>query len=67
MLSGQVAVDDDGAVVAPGNITAQAERIFETVGGVPAAHGAGFGAVLEVEITAARRPVGSVDQRLGFP
>jgi 2-iminobutanoate/2-iminopropanoate deaminase len=48
MLSGQVAVDDDGAVVAPGDVTAQAERIFEIIGGVLAAHGAGFGDVLHV-------------------
>lgn len=48
LLSGQVAVDDEGAVVAPGDITAQAERIFEIVGGVLAAHGAGFGDVLHV-------------------
>jgi len=48
LLSGQVAVDDDGVLVAPGDITAQAERIFEIVGGVLAAHGAGFGDVLHV-------------------
>ena len=28
LLSGQVAVDDDGAVVAPGDITVQAERMI---------------------------------------
>lgn len=48
VLSGQVAVDDSGAVVAPGDIRAQAERIFEIIGGVLAAHGAGFGDVLHV-------------------
>ena len=48
MLSGQVAVDDSGAVVAPGDMTAQAERIFEIIGGLLAAHGAGFGDVLHV-------------------
>jgi len=48
MLSGQVAVDDSGAVVAPGDMTAQAGRIFEIIGGVLAAHGAGFGDVLHV-------------------
>ena len=48
VLSGQVAVDDSGAVVAPGDMTAQAERIFEIIGGVLAAHGAGFGDVLHV-------------------
>lgn len=48
MLSGQVAVDEAGAVVAPGDMTTQAERIFEIIGGVLAAHGAGFGDVLHV-------------------
>lgn len=48
MLAGQVAVDDTGAVHAPGDVTAQAERIFEIIGGVLAAHGAGFGDVLHV-------------------
>ncbi|MEU8230035.1 Rid family hydrolase [Actinoplanes sp. NPDC048967] len=48
VLSGQVAVDDFGAVLAPGDMTAQAERIFEIIGGLLAAHGAGFGDVLHV-------------------
>src|SRR3954452_20050859 len=48
LLSGQVAVDDDGRVVAPGDAGAQAERIFAIVGGLLAAHGAGFDAVLHV-------------------
>jgi 2-iminobutanoate/2-iminopropanoate deaminase len=38
--AGQVAVDDAGRVVAPGDAGAQAERIFEIVGGLLAAHGA---------------------------
>jgi len=48
ILSGQVAVDDDGAVVAPGDAAAQAERIFELIGGLLAAHGAEFADVLHV-------------------
>lgn len=48
MLSGQVAVDDTGAVVAPGDAAAQAERIFEIIGGLLAAHGAGFGDILHL-------------------
>ena len=48
VLSGQVAVDDAGAVIAPGDAGAQAERIFEIIGGILAAHGAGFGDVLHV-------------------
>jgi enamine deaminase RidA (YjgF/YER057c/UK114 family) len=47
-LSGQVAVDDDGRVVAPGDCGAQAARIFEIIGGVLAAHGASFSDVLHV-------------------
>jgi 2-iminobutanoate/2-iminopropanoate deaminase len=48
MLAGQVAVDDDGRVVAPGDAGAQATRIFEIVGGILAAHGATFADVLHV-------------------
>ena len=48
MLAGQVAVDDDGAVVAPGDAAAQADRIFEIIGGLLGAHGAGFGDVLHI-------------------
>jgi len=48
VLSGQVAVDDDGAVVAPGDVTAQSERIFELIGTILAAHGASFADVLHV-------------------
>ncbi|MFU8870866.1 RidA family protein [Micromonospora sp. SL4-19] len=48
LLSGQVGVDDDGAVVAPGDVRAQSERIFELVGGLLAAHGATFADVMHV-------------------
>jgi enamine deaminase RidA (YjgF/YER057c/UK114 family) len=48
VLSGQIAVDDSGAVVGPGDVIAQSERIFEIIGAVLAAHGAGFGDVLHV-------------------
>jgi enamine deaminase RidA (YjgF/YER057c/UK114 family) len=48
MLAGQVAVDDAGNVVAPGDAGAQAERIFEIIHGVLAAHGATFGDVLHI-------------------
>ncbi len=47
-LAGQVAVDDAGNVVAPGHIVAQAERVFDIIGGLLAAHGASFGDVLHV-------------------
>ncbi|WCN82101.1 RidA family protein [Micromonospora sp. LH3U1] len=48
MLSGQVGVDDVGAVVAPGDVGAQSERIFELIGALLAAHGATFADVLHV-------------------
>ncbi|WP_218577888.1 RidA family protein [Phytohabitans rumicis] len=48
VLSGQISVDDRGEVYAPGDIAAQTERIFEIVGGLLAAHGAGFGDVLHI-------------------
>jgi 2-iminobutanoate/2-iminopropanoate deaminase len=48
MLSGQCGVDADGEVVGPGDVTAQAEQTFETIGGLLAAHGASFADVLHV-------------------
>jgi enamine deaminase RidA (YjgF/YER057c/UK114 family) len=48
MLAGQVAVDDGGEVVAPGDAGAQAERIFEIIREVLAAHGATFADVLHI-------------------
>lgn len=48
VLAGQVAVDDTGAVVAPGDAGKQAERIFEIVGGLLAANGASFADVLQI-------------------
>lgn len=48
MLSGQVGVDDEGDVVAPGDAAAQSERIFELIGAILAAHGAGFADVVHI-------------------
>ncbi|GAB2940860.1 hypothetical protein GCM10027280_31740 [Micromonospora polyrhachis] len=48
MLSGQVAVDDIGEVVAPGDAATQAERVFEIIDGVLAAHGATLADVLHI-------------------
>lgn len=48
VLSGQVGCDDTGAVIKPGDITAQSERIFELLGGILAACGAGFGDVVNI-------------------
>ena len=48
MLAGQVALDEEGALVAPGNVTAQAEHIFDVIEGILAAHGASFDDVMHV-------------------
>lgn len=48
MLAGQVAVDDDGRVVAPGDAGRQAERIFELISAILTAHGAGLTDVLHI-------------------
>ncbi|MFI5895145.1 RidA family protein [Actinoplanes sp. NPDC051513] len=48
MLAGQVGVDNDGKVVAPGDAGKQAERIFEIIGGLLAAHGATLADVLHI-------------------
>ena len=47
-LAGQVAVDDDGRVVAPGDAGKQAERIFELIEAILRAHGAGLRDVLHI-------------------
>jgi 2-iminobutanoate/2-iminopropanoate deaminase len=48
LLSGQVAVDDQGAVIGPGDAGAQAARVFEIIEGILAAHGAAFADVMHV-------------------
>ena len=48
VLSGQVAVDDAGEIVGPGDIEAQTTRIFDIVAGILAGHGATFADVLHV-------------------
>jgi 2-iminobutanoate/2-iminopropanoate deaminase len=48
LLAGQVAVDDAGEVVAPGDVGAQAERVFEIIQALLAAHGGGFGDVMHL-------------------
>jgi len=48
LLAGQIAVDDAGEVVAPGDASAQAARIFEIIGGILAAHGATFADVAHI-------------------
>ena len=48
ILSGQVGVDDSGAIAEPGDVTAQTERIFALLGGILEAHGASFADVLHI-------------------
>src|SRR6185437_5858487 len=48
VLSGQVGVDDSGAIAEPGDVTAQAERIFALIGGILEAHRASFADVLHI-------------------
>jgi enamine deaminase RidA (YjgF/YER057c/UK114 family) len=48
ILSGQVAVDDHGKLIAPGDVTAQAGRIFEIIAAILGAYGATFADVLHV-------------------
>ena len=47
-LAGQVAVDDDGAIVGEGDMTAQSERTFAIIEGILAAHGASFADVIHI-------------------
>jgi enamine deaminase RidA (YjgF/YER057c/UK114 family) len=48
ILSGQVGVDDAGEVIAPGDIRAQTERIFEVISALLAAHGSALAEVAHV-------------------
>jgi 2-iminobutanoate/2-iminopropanoate deaminase len=48
-VAGQVAVDDAGEVVAPGDIVGQTDRIFEIIGGLLAAHGASLADVAHIK------------------
>lgn len=48
VLSGQIAADETGAVLAPGDVTAQTGYVFDTIGGILSAHGATFADVLHV-------------------
>ncbi|GAA0487489.1 hypothetical protein Ade02nite_11600 [Paractinoplanes deccanensis] len=47
-LSGQVAVDDNGTVVSPGEAGPQAEHIFALIGALLAAHNATFADVMHI-------------------
>jgi enamine deaminase RidA (YjgF/YER057c/UK114 family) len=48
ILSGQIATDDDGALIGPGDMTAQADAIFGQIGAILAAHGAGFEHIVNI-------------------
>lgn len=47
-VAGQVAADEAGDIVGPGDMKAQAERVFEIIGGILEAHGAGFSDVVKI-------------------
>jgi enamine deaminase RidA (YjgF/YER057c/UK114 family) len=47
-LSGQVALDDNGDIVGPGDMTRQSEQVFTVLERALAAHGAGFGDVVNI-------------------
>ena len=47
-LAGQVGLDDEGTVVGAGDMTAQAERTFQIIEGLLAAHGATFDHVVHI-------------------
>jgi enamine deaminase RidA (YjgF/YER057c/UK114 family) len=47
-VSGQVAFDDDGTIVGPGDMESQAERVFTLLGRILADQGAGFGDVVSI-------------------
>jgi enamine deaminase RidA (YjgF/YER057c/UK114 family) len=48
MLAGQVAVDDEGQLMAPFDAAAQATRIFEIITGILEAHGGGLHTVMHI-------------------
>jgi enamine deaminase RidA (YjgF/YER057c/UK114 family) len=47
-VAGQVALDDDGALVAPGDMTAQTERVYALLDAVLASQGATFADVVSI-------------------
>lgn len=48
ILSGQVALDERGELVGPGDMAAQSHKVFETIGAVLRAHGASFDDVVNI-------------------
>ena len=47
-ISGQIAVDVDGAIVGRGDMRAQTEQVFENLKAILAAHGATFGDLVKI-------------------
>jgi 2-iminobutanoate/2-iminopropanoate deaminase len=48
LVSGQIAVDDDGELVGGDSMSDQSERVFELLGSILDAHGAGFDDVVSL-------------------
>lgn len=51
-ISGQIALDRDGRLVGPGDITAQAVQVFENLGTALAAAGADFSHLVRITVYA---------------
>lgn len=47
-VSGQIAIDDRGALVGKGDVGKQSEQVFDILGKILAAHGAGFDDVVNI-------------------
>lgn len=47
-LSGQVAIDEDGSLIGPDDMTAQATTVFDRIATILAAHGASFDHVINI-------------------
>lgn len=47
-VSGQLAVDADGGLLGPGDMTAQSERVFELLDAILRSHGAALGEVINI-------------------
>ena len=48
VVSGQLALSQEGELIGRGSMTAQSERVFEILRAILAAHGAGFGDVINI-------------------
>jgi enamine deaminase RidA (YjgF/YER057c/UK114 family) len=48
LLSGQLAADEDGNLIGPDDMAAQADAIFDQIGTILAAHGASFQHIVNI-------------------